>query len=67
MNSPFIIFDNKVGIVLKATYSNEHTKINDTVIQTPVSTETATMMALPSNRDQRTEIVIPILSIKKIY
>lgn len=48
-------FDNGLGVVLDANYSDNHQKVNDIVIHTPVSVEDAMVIALPEDRDQRTE------------
>jgi hypothetical protein len=47
-------FSSKLGFVLLAPYSDEHEKVNDVVIHTPVSVQDATIISLPSDRDQRT-------------
>lgn len=47
-------FGSKTGLVLQAPYSENHSKVNDVVIHTPVSVQDATLISLPSDRDQRT-------------
>ena len=49
-------FDNKLGLVFEAPYSDNHTKVNDIVIHTPVSAADAMVVALPDYMDQRTEL-----------
>lgn len=49
-------FNNGVGIVVPAQYSDSIPKVNDVVIQTPVSTQNAMVIALPSSLDQRTSV-----------
>lgn len=49
-------FGNKQGLVFKAPYSDNHVKVNDIIIHTPVTTEYAMVVALPEYRDQRTEL-----------
>jgi len=41
------------GFTLDAPYSDEHVKINDIIIHSPVSTETVAVVSLPEARDQR--------------
>lgn len=49
-------YGSRLGVVLDAPYSPTHSKVNDIVIHTPVSTEDAVVVSLPSERDQRTSI-----------
>lgn len=48
-------FGGRVGFVEDAFYSPNHVKVNDIIIHTPVTTENAMIIGLPSDRDQRTE------------
>lgn len=42
------------GYILAAPYSDEHVKINDLIVQDPVSTQDVSLVSLPADRDQRT-------------
>ncbi|GAB6152558.1 hypothetical protein JCM17380_13080 [Desulfosporosinus burensis] len=42
------------GYILAAPYSDEHVKINDLIVQDPVSTQDVSLVSLPDDRDQRT-------------
>ena len=48
-------FGGRIGFVEDAFYSPNHVKVNDIIIHTPVTTENAMIIGLPSDRDQRTE------------
>jgi hypothetical protein len=47
-------YGSKLGLVVEAPYSDNHTKVNDIVIHTPVSSEDAMVVSLDPARDQRT-------------
>lgn len=49
-------FSTKRGVVIESPYSDDHPKVNDIVIHTPVSTENAMIVSLPKYLDQRTEM-----------
>jgi len=49
-------FGNKKGLVFEGLYSDDHTKVNDIIIHTPVSTEKAIVVSLPKKRDQRVDL-----------
>ncbi len=46
------------GYVMGATYSPNHSKINDIVVHNPVSAENAVVVGLPEDRDQRSTMPI---------
>lgn len=48
----------KNGYVKKATYSPEHSKVNDIVVHNPVSVEDAAVVGLDESRDQRSTMPI---------
>lgn len=48
-------FGGRIGFVEDAFYSPNHVKVNDIIIHTPVTTENAMIIGLPSDRDQRTD------------
>lgn len=49
-------YANRTGLVFEAKYSDNHDKVNDVVIHTPVSVEDAMVISLPADRDQRTTL-----------
>lgn len=49
-------YGNQLGVVVKAPYSDMHSKVNDVVIHTPVAVENAMIISLPDLRDQRVEL-----------
>lgn len=50
------LFGGKVGEQVKAPYSDDHTKVNDVIIHTPVSAQDAIIVGLDPSRDQRSSL-----------